>query len=368
MSNVFLFLGLTILTIYPALHSRIRKRWVSLKAMIKEFCTQLEAHLIRPKKIVIFPHRNPDGDALGSTLAWKHFLESLGHTCHVVSPNEHPNFLKWLPGQDDIILYSQEEAEAQKRICECDLLFTLDFNTLSRIYPIDEYLAGINTPMIMIDHHESPADYPVLTYSDPSIGSTCEMVYEVMKTLAPEKINATIGTCIYTGIMTDTGSFRFPSTTERTHQIAAEIIALGVKHSEIHQNIYDSYRTERLQLLGKTLNNLVQVEPLKAVYTSLSQEELNACNFQKGDTEGFVNYGLSIEGIRLAVILIENQQEKRIKMSFRSKGDFDVNQFARNHFNGGGHKNAAGGMSQTSLEETIDKLHTTLLTYKEELT
>ena len=333
--------------------------------MNTEFCTQLSEYLKTPKKIVIFPHRNPDGDALGSTLGWKHFLEALGHQCWVISPNEYPKFLKWLPGEEEIILYSQQETLAQKCIAECDLIFTLDFNTLSRIAPIDDFLENKDIPMIMIDHHESPADYPILTFSDPHIGSTCEMVYEVMVQLDASKINARIGTCIYTGIMTDTGSFRFSSTSERTHQIASELIALGVNHTEIHQNIYDSYRTERLQLLGKTLNNLVQVNPLKAVYTSLSQAELNACNFQKGDTEGFVNYGLSIEGIRLAVIMIENQQEQIIKMSFRSKGDFDVNQFAREHFNGGGHKNAAGGMSSLSLEETIDRLHAILLTYKE---
>lgn len=335
--------------------------------MIKEFCTHLKPYINTPKKIVIFPHRNPDGDALGSTLGWKHFLESMGHQCWIISPNEYPKFLKWLPGENEIILYNHDQEEAQKRIKTCDLIFTLDFNTLSRISPIDEYLNEINKPMIMIDHHESPADYPVLKFSNPKIGSTCEMVYEVMHSLAPEKITTTIGQCIYTGIMTDTGSFRFPSTTARTHKIASEIIALGVKHAEIHQNIYDSYRRERLQLLGKTLNNLVQVDSLNAVYTSLSQAELNACNFQKGDTEGFVNYGLSIEGIRLAVIMIENQQEQRIKMSFRSKGDFDVNHFARKHFNGGGHKNAAGGMSTLSLEETINKLHSTLLDYNDEL-
>lgn len=367
MSIVFLVLQLTIFSICPFVFSRIGKSWVSLIAMINEFCTALKGHLKSPKKIVIFPHRNPDGDALGSTLGWKHFLDSLGHHCSVISPNEYPDFLKWLPGEEQIIIYTLNEAEAQKKINECDLIFTLDFNTLSRMNPVDEYLKSITVPMIMIDHHESPADYPVLKFSNPNIGSTCEMVFEVMNILAPEKINSTIGACIYTGIMTDTGSFRFSSTTSRTHQIASQIIALGVNHAEIHQNIYDSYRTERLQLLGKTLNNLVHVTPLKAVYTSLSQTELNACNFQKGDTEGFVNYGLSIDGIRLAVIMIENEQEQRIKMSFRSKGDFDVNLFARKHFNGGGHKNAAGGISPLSLEETINKLHTIMLTYKDDL-
>ena len=204
----------------------------------------------------------------------------------------------------------------------------------------------------MIDHHEAPQDYAALMYSNPALGSTCEMVYNVLNTWDKSKLDQNIGTCLYTGIMTDSGSFRFPSTTATTHKIVAHLLELGVNHAQVHQNIYDSYRFERLQLLGITLNNLKRIDNLNAVYTTLSQEELDRCDFRKGDTEGFVNYGLSLEGIKLAVILIENKQEGIIKMSFRSKGDFDVNQFARKYFNGGGHINAAGGASYVSLEKT----------------
>ena len=219
----------------------------------------------------------------------------------------------------------------------------------------------------MVDHHEQPEDYADLIYSDPSLGSTSEMIYNVMKAINVSAINKTIATCIYTGIMTDSGSFRFQSTTAITHNIVSNLLDTGINHSQIHNNIYDAYSFGRLQLLGKALTNLVKVEALNAVYITLSQEELNQCDFKKGDTEGFVNYGLSLNGIKLAVILIENSQEKIIKMSFRSKGDFNVNEFARKHFNGGGHNNASGGVSYDNLEKTTQKIHQTILEYKDQL-
>jgi len=220
---------------------------------------------------------------------------------------------------------------------------------------------------IMVDHHEQPEDYADLIYSDPSLGSTCEMIYNIIEAIDVSAINKTIATCIYTGIMTDSGSFRFQSTTAITHNIVSNLLDTGINHSQIHNNIYDAYSFGRLQLLGKALTNLVKVEALNAVYITLSQEELNQCDFKKGDTEGFVNYGLSLNGIKLAVILIENSQEKIIKMSFRSKGDFNVNEFARKHFNGGGHNNASGGVSYDNLEKTTQKIHQTILEYKDQL-
>ena len=204
----------------------------------------------------------------------------------------------------------------------------------------------------MIDHHEHPGDYASITYSDATKGSTCEMVYELISSLDHDQIDAAIATCIYTGIMTDTGSFRFPSTTARTHQIVGTIIEKGAQPHTIHQKIYDTYSFNRLQLLGTAINNLKKIDEIPVVYITLSQKELNQNNFKKGDTEGFVNYGLSLVGITLAVIMIENETEKIIKMSFRSKGSFDVNQFAKKYFNGGGHINAAGGVSYLNLDET----------------
>lgn len=335
--------------------------------MKEEFINQWMELLSSPKKCVIIPHKNPDGDALGSTLALGRFLSKKGHHCQIISPNEYPKFLNWMPGQEDILCFNKNETLCKKHIEEADVFFTLDFNSLQRISPIDKYLTTATAPIVMIDHHEAPQDYPTLSYSDPAIGSTCEMVYNVMKTIDPSTIDKAIGQCIYTGMMTDSGSFRFSSTTSTTHLIASELLALGINHAEIHQAIYDSARFERLQLLGITLGNLNRVENLQAVYTSLSQDELDRCHFQKGDTEGFVNYGLSLEGIQLAVIMIENKQEGMIKMSFRSKGSFDVNQFARQYFNGGGHKNAAGGMTHLSLAETTELLKDNLRKHREEL-
>ena len=335
--------------------------------MQKEFIDQLYKLLSSPKKCVIFPHKNPDGDALGSTLALGHFLQKRGHHCKIISPNEYPKFLAWMPGQKDILCFNKEELKCKNHIEEADLFFTLDFNALGRIAPIDQWIQKTNTTIVMIDHHEAPQDYASLMYSDPSIGSTCEMVYNVLTAMDAECITENIARCIYTGIMTDSGSFRFSSTTAKTHRIVAHLLECGIDHSEIHQHIYDSYRFERLQLLGYGLKNLTRVEKLQAVYMHLSQAELDACDFQKGDTEGFVNYGLSLAGVKLAVIMIENKQEGIIKMSFRSKGVFDVNAFARNYFNGGGHVNAAGGMSTLSLEETKEKLHRIILQHSTNL-
>ena len=324
--------------------------------MYKEFTGQLKMLLSTPQNCVIFPHKNPDGDALGSTLALWHFLQKKGHKCHIISPNEYPKFLEWLPGQENILCYSKEPENCEHLIQTAEVFFTLDFNALGRIDPMHKYLEKTNVPIVMIDHHEAPQGYATLQYSDPSIGSTCEMIFNVLNQWDKSSLDTTIASCIYTGMMTDSGSFRFSSTTATTHTIVAQLLELGVDHTSIHQNIYDSYRFERLQLLGITLNNLVKMGDLAAVYTSLSQEELNSCDFQKGDTEGFVNYGLSLDGIKLAVIMIENKQEGIIKMSFRSKADFDVNTFARTYFDGGGHFNAAGGMSTASLADTCIEL------------
>lgn len=335
--------------------------------MDNRFIIALKEYLHSPKKIVIIPHKNPDGDALGSCLGLMHFLILKKHSCTIISPNDYPKFLDWLPGQKDIIKYNQEEDQCQELLCESDIIFTLDFNTLGRIKPMDELVKKSKAIKIMIDHHQEPDVYADLTYSDPSLGSTCEMIYNIIEAFDVSKINVAIATCLYTGIMTDSGSFRFQSTTSKTHTIVAFLLSFEIDHAQIHRNIYDTYSIERLRLLGKALANLVKVEPLNAVYITLSQEELNQHDFKKGDTEGFVNYGLSLEGMKLAIILIENKQEEIIKMSFRSKGEFNVNEFAKKHFNGGGHYNAAGGISYDSLDETTEKVKQCILQYSNQL-
>ncbi|WBL23500.1 DHH family phosphoesterase [Zunongwangia sp. HRR-M8] len=336
--------------------------------MIEQNILEITAELSRANNIVIVPHKGPDGDAMGSTLALMHFLKEKGHNAKVIAPNEYPNFLKWLPGNDEVIIYEENTADANSIIEDAEIIFTLDFNDLSRCGDMQQALEASKATFIMIDHHQEPAEYADYTYSDPKMSSTCEMVYHFIDKLrAKNKITPQIASCLYTGIMTDTGSFRFSSTSAITHRVIADLIDKGAKNSDIHQDVFDTNSESRLQLLGVALNNLKVNRQYRTAYITMSQEELDANNFRKGDTEGFVNYGLSLDGIIFAAIFIENKQEGIIKISFRSKGDFSVNTFARTHFNGGGHNNAAGGRSDENMNDTIVKFNSLLPDYKEQL-
>jgi phosphoesterase RecJ-like protein len=312
--------------------------------------------LATPKKIAIIPHRGPDGDAMGSTLGLYHFLLKNNHNPVVISPNEFPDFLAWMPGSETVKIYEKDKINCTQILEEAELVFTLDFNALHRVAEMENLLNKLTVPFIMIDHHQSPDNYATITYSDTSFGSTCEMLYHFISFLGKKsQIDTIIGTCIYTGILTDSGSFRFPKTTGTTHRIIADLIDLGVENSEIPTLLFDNSSYDRLQLLGRALQNMKIFPEQKTTYTTLTQNELDHFNYIKGDTEGIVNYGLSIKGIVFTAIFIENADEKIIKISFRSQGDFDVNLFAREHFNGGGHRNAAGGKSEVSMEETLLK-------------
>lgn len=315
--------------------------------------------LSTPKKIAIIPHRNPDGDAMGSTLALYHFLIKNNHFPTVISPNEFPDFLAWMPGSETVKIFEKDKENSRRILQESELIFTLDFNALHRVGEMEEVLSTLSAPFIMIDHHQSPDDYATIQYSDVAFGSTCEMVYHFISYLDKKSdLDKTIATCIYTGILTDSGSFRFPKTTGTTHRIVAELIDLGVDNTSIPTLLFDNNSVGSLQLLGRALENMRFLEANKTAYTSLSQDELNQFDYVKGDTEGIVNYGLKIKGIDFSAIFIENTAEKIIKISFRSQGDFDVNQFARDHFEGGGHRNAAGGKSLLTLTETVKKFET----------
>jgi phosphoesterase RecJ-like protein len=312
--------------------------------------------LSTPKKIAIIPHRGPDGDAMGSTLALYHFLLKNNHYPTVISPNDFPDFLAWMPGSETVKIYEKDKEACTKILEESEVIFTLDFNALHRVGEMETVLEKLTAPYIMIDHHQRPDDYATYTYSDVAFGSTCEMVYNFISFLDKKQdIDKTIATCIYTGILTDSGSFRFPKTTGTTHRIIAELIDLGVENTVIPTLLFDNSSYNRLQLLGRALQNMKVMMEHKTSYTSLTQEELNSFGYVKGDTEGIVNYGLSIKGIVFTAIFIENKEEGIIKISFRSQGNFDVNQFARDYFQGGGHSNAAGGKSEVSMEETLHK-------------
>ncbi len=337
--------------------------------MIDKSIKALKALIKTPKNILIIGHKNPDGDAVGSCMGWAMFLEKLGHNTTVVMPNEYPDFLNWVPQQENIVLYSKEKERVRELFQASDLIFTLDFNHLSRVgNDFQEDLEAAEKTFVMIDHHQQPDDYAEITISDAGYGSTAELVYHCIDKMEyTDFINKDIASCLYLGIMTDTGSFKFSSTTAKTHYIAASLIQKGAESSKIQQQTFDSSSYHRLKLLGLAMNNLEYLPELKTAYIHLSQEELDNNNFQKGDTEGFVNYGLSIKDVVLAAIFKEDLNQNIVKISLRSKGDFDVNQLARRHFEGGGHKNAAGGKSDLSLKDTIEKFVNLLDEYKTQL-
>ena len=336
--------------------------------MILKGFKELKGFLAKPKNIVIIGHRNPDGDAIGSTLALKHYLGKKGHHCKVVMPNDYPDFLHWLPGSETTYRFDRQNSQSHKVINNSDLIFLLDFNALHRVgSDMQNTLEKYSNDFAMIDHHQQPDDVEYM-YSDVTICSTCQMVYQFIEMNTDlALIDADIATCLYTGIMTDTGSFRFKSTTSKTHRVIADLIDKGAENHRIHNNVYDANSYNRLLLLGQALSNLEILPSYKTAYITLTDEEKNRFDFQKGDTEGVVNYALSLKGIIFAAIFIEDKEQKIIKISFRSKGNFSVNQFSRNHFSGGGHDNAAGGKSDESIEKTITKFTNLLSEYKADL-
>lgn len=311
------------------------------------------ALLASPKRIFITTHHKPDGDALGSILALMHYLVKKGHTVYAVSPSEVPEFLSWMPGIEQVINYEAETKKVAQLLLVSDLIVCLDFNDFGRVKYMQPLLAGATQEKILIDHHLFPAAYFTYGMSDPDKSSTCEMVYDFINLMGDNAlIDATIGTCIYTGTMTDTGSFRFPVTTSAVHLMIADLIGKGVKHSLIHEQVYDSWTEKRMRFLGMVLKDNMEIfRDRSAGLIAISQQDMQNYGIQTGDTEGLVNYPLSIEGIRFSTLIMERKDG--IKLSFRSKGDFDVNTFARQYFDGGGHFNASGGQSSQDFPETI---------------
>ena len=336
--------------------------------MKSEDIRTLKERLQNKCRIVLVPHKNPDGDAIGACLGLYHFFRQLGHEVSPVSPNDFPAFLKWMPGSDSFEIYDHNRGRGRDLIQKADLVFTLDFNSLDRSGSMATDLQACDSTFVMIDHHQSPGSYAQITYSDPQMSSTCEMVYHFIQSMGEgNRIDATIAACLYTGILTDTGSFKYAATTPTTMRVAAELMERGAPHTQIHRDIFDTNRPERLQLLGCALQNLVILKPYRTAYITLTQEELDRHDFQKGDTEGFVNYGLSLKDVVLAAIFIENRDEGIIKISLRSQGAFSVNEMARTHFEGGGHINAAGGRSTERMEATVKRFESILPDYENQL-
>ena len=309
------------------------------------------------KNVVITTHRGPDGDAMGSSLALYHLLKKLEHNVQIITPNDYAYFLHWLPGNKDVIIYEESKEKCKKISEEADLIFFMDLNNIDRIADYKDCIINTSSIKILIDHHQDP-DYSMadLVFSDTKSSSTAELLYNIIKVLnLNHLIDKDISQCLYTGILTDTGSFKYSSTTSITHDIISDLIERGVDHLRIHDLIYDNSSIDRMRLLGYCLNEKLQVyKENNSAIISLNQEELTKFNFKKGDTEGIINYALAIKGIIFAAFIVE--KDGITKLSLRSKGNFKVNEIAKKYFNGGGHINASGGVSQLSVKETIKKL------------
>ncbi|QEC65905.1 bifunctional oligoribonuclease/PAP phosphatase NrnA [Panacibacter ginsenosidivorans] len=324
--------------------------------------------LAEQKNVIITTHQKPDGDAMGAALGLYHFLTQLGHKVTVISPTNWANFLNWMPGCEFVMDFENDREAAGKLVNAADMLFCLDFNVLHRTKNMEGILAEVSCVKVLIDHHQQPQveafEYGI---SDVSKSSTCEMVYDFIEA-SPfrQYINKDIATCLFTGIMTDTGSFRFSSTTPAVHRAVAALKETGINHTEIFENIYDNFSESRLRFIGNALLNRLEVlYEYNTALMAIPKKDILKYEIKTGDTEGLVNYLLTIEGIKLGALLIDRTEER--KWSFRSKGDFDVNVFARTHFEGGGHKNAAGGRSSESIEENVQKFKTVIQAYEQQL-
>jgi phosphoesterase RecJ-like protein len=320
---------------------------------------QLTELLSGSKRIAIVSHFNPDGDAVGSSLGLGRVLKSLGHTVQVVLPNLPPPNLHWMPGYTEVLTFDKAPNETLVAIQAADILFCLDFNQPDRVAGLEQALRAAPVK-VLIDHHQEPDSFAQIMFSDTSACATCQMVYDIVVALGhSDKVDRDAATCLYAGIVTDSGSFRYRSTTAHTMRVGADLIERGVEVDSVQNAIMDGNSVDRLKLLGFTLNERMTVMPeLGTVLIWLSREDLKRFNFQPGDTEGIVNYGLSIRGIRVAAFFIERADQ--VKVSMRSKGTLPVNGFLKEHFNGGGHANAAGGQTTASLYDALARFRSLL--------
>lgn len=313
-------------------------------------------------------HQKPDGDAMGATLALYHFMKGLGHETTVISPTNWADFLDWMPGIGQVMDFDKQKEKALQLINQATVIFCLDFNILHRTKNMEQPLTDAVCTKILIDHHQEPQE-EAFTYgiSDTSKSSTCEMVYDfIVNAGYADSLTPEIAECLYTGVMTDTGSFRFPATTASVHRMVATLKEKGLLHAKVHDHIYDNFLENRLRFIGYALVNRMEVlYEYNTACMYITRADLQRYNIKTGDTEGLVNYLLTIQGIKFGALVIDREGER--KWSFRSKGDFDVNSFARKHFEGGGHRNAAGGRSSDSLEATYTTFKEVIKEYQNQL-
>jgi phosphoesterase RecJ-like protein len=321
--------------------------------------------LNQPRKIVITTHHKPDGDAMGSSLGLYNYLIQQGHHVQVIAPTDYPEFLAWMPGNEEVIIYTEQIEKSAELIDKAELIFCLDFNNLTRINEMGELVRQSSAVKVMVDHHLEPEDFDDYRYWNINACAAAQLVYSfiVEELQRPDLINADVATCLYTGIMTDSASFRLPNTTAAVHRIVANLIDAGAVNWRIHELIYSNSSENRLRFLGHCLSNKMEIlREYNTAIISVTREELKKYDTNTGDTEGIVNYALSIAGIRLAAFVIERTD--LVKLSLRSKGEFPANEICKKYFKGGGHRNAAGGQSDLSLEQTIEKLKQILPEYK----
>ena len=314
--------------------------------------------LQQKRRSVITTHRKPDADAMGSSLALKHFLLQLGHTVTVISPTNWAGWVNWMPGVKEVMDYEMDRPKAEAVLDKAEWLFCLDFNIFHRTKSMTEKLKQLRCTKILVDHHQEP-DEASFTYgiSDTSKSSTCEMIYDLIVASGhADKINEEISECIYAGVIGDTGSFRFSSTSAGVHSLVADLKTRGLRHGGVHDKLFDNFLENRLRFIGHVLLNRMEVfYEYNTVLIAVPKNDILKFHIKTGDTEGLVNFPQTIQGIKLVALVIDRDEER--KWSFRSKGDFDCNTFARKYFEGGGHYNASGGRSSLSLDETVKNFH-----------
>ena len=328
----------------------------------------LKELLDTPKKVVITTHYKPDADALGSSLGLASYLSKKGHQVNVISPSDYPVFLNWMEGHKEVINFeAKNEKKSAKHIEDADMIFCLDFNNLYRINKLGDMVGKSSAIKVLIDHHLEPERFADYELWSTKAAATAELIYElIIKLKDRQYIDQSIAECLYAGIMTDTGQFKHPNTTRNVHLVTADLIGLGADVAKVGRYIYDNNSLERLKFTGYALSRKLKVlKNLRTAYFWISAEDLKNYKSKTGDTEGLVNYALSLKGVVFSAVIIERPDT--IRLSLRSKGEFSVNDFARDHFSGGGHPNAAGGISDLSLDETVEKFERIVKTYENQL-
>ena len=335
------------------------------KIIAEDLIHKVQRALDNAEKIAIVVHVGPDGDAMGSSLGWWHYLKNIDKEPVVVVPTAFPNFLAWMPGADEVMVYEGNESKCEEVLNAAELIFTLDFNVPSRMAKMEAAVMNAPAPKILVDHHLHPGDYAKVTISYPEISSTSELIFRLICRLGDfSEINLACAECIYTGMMTDTGGFTYNSNKPEIYTIIHELIKIGVDKDDIYRKVFNNYSADRMRLMGYALFSKMKIYPeYKAALITLTLRELQEFNFQNGDAEGLVNLPLSIDGVVFSVFMREDTD--KIKISLRSQGTFPANKVSADLFNGGGHLNAAGGESYISMQESVKKFEEALPNYKD---